>query len=352
MADDQGANDGQGQERFLLTVPALEYLRRLKPMDEVPHGDAVLLGLEEAASHAFPLQRFNTGTSYYAASITAQVAAKYPVVSDKLVMAVKLDDLLLSSVGGVQFEQGLAGRRLKELADKGIITVTQGYVPVSDIDTVLRDYVAAAFGEEREYEEKVIGIGDARNSLNEGKEEQDQPPQWFVDKITKYFVEKRQKLVMLVYGIARGRENAEDVVQDAYVRAIRYHQKYKESGKLDWWIAVMVRNLAINKYRKEKRQKEIWREAKENEVGFASVSPDSRHPSPETALLMREQGNAMDALCIAIGNVQLTKKQERMVLLQAQGMTQKEIATALSIPVGTVMSGLFRAKNKIRDGGR
>lgn len=143
------------------------------------------------------------------------------------------------------------------------------------------------------------------------------------------------------YNLARwlthNRQDAEDVVQEAYVRAFRFFSAYR-GGNARAWILRIVRNTCYN-WLQENRPLQSAAEFDENLFG-----PDRRTLNPEEALL---QDASDKMLRKALEGLPLIFR-EVLILRELEGMSYKEIAEVTGMPPGTVMSRLSRARDGLR----
>jgi RNA polymerase sigma-70 factor (ECF subfamily) len=155
-------------------------------------------------------------------------------------------------------------------------------------------------------------------------------------------------LFNLALNLTRNRKDAEDLVQEACLRAWRFFDSYQPGTHIKAWLFRILRNTFINRYRAAKIRPE--------EVDFSKVEAsyerlvtdgflESRQPvSPEKALmdgvLDEEVQLAMDRLPEEYRTV--------VVLALVEEMSYKEIAAILSIPLGTVMSRLHRGRKTLQ----
>jgi len=137
--------------------------------------------------------------------------------------------------------------------------------------------------------------------------------------------------------IVRNPHDAEDIVQESLVKALRsLHTRCGASPKP--WLLAIVRNTALNFLNRERSPMETeWSET-------ADRSPDTA-PDPERGLINRQNGEHVRA---AIRRLQ-PEFREALVLRELEGMPYKEIGSVLGIPIGTVMSRLSRARHLLAD---
>ncbi len=140
--------------------------------------------------------------------------------------------------------------------------------------------------------------------------------------------------------------NAEDLVQDTVVRAWKFFDKFERGTNFKAWIFRILTNTFINTYRRSNRERSLNDEGERQSVEATFYSPDAIADSlnPEEAMLAHVMSDevlqAVDALPVDFRMV--------VVLADLQDFAYNEIATILNIPVGTVMSRLFRARRQLQ----
>jgi RNA polymerase sigma-70 factor (ECF subfamily) len=151
------------------------------------------------------------------------------------------------------------------------------------------------------------------------------------------------------YALARwvlgNRADAEDVVQEACLRALRGISGFSGANSRAWTLAI-VRNAAHDWLRRNRPaaivavddlEKVERLRARENAA--ASPPPDD----PETALIARADELALQAAIEGLP----TAFRETLVLRDVQGLGYREIAEITGVPIGTVMSRLARARDRL-----
>jgi len=142
----------------------------------------------------------------------------------------------------------------------------------------------------------------------------------------------------LVYRTLGRSEDAEDIAQEAFVKAFLNIKKFKEESKFSTWLSKIVINLCMDKIR-EKANKE------ENlEEGVWLTIPQSSYYSPEETVERLEiQERIKKAVMSLPEELRIV-----FVLREFEDLSYQEISEMLDIPIGTVESRLYRARMKLR----
>ena len=138
--------------------------------------------------------------------------------------------------------------------------------------------------------------------------------------------------------LTRDANDAEDVVQDACVRALKYVGSLKEGGARAWFLTI-VRH-AFYDWCKRNRPTEIARD----DGTAIDMAVDPAAVDPEQALLRNAESKV---LADAVAALPLAYR-EVLVLRELEELSYKEIARVADIPVGTVMSRLARARGLLQ----
>lgn len=156
--------------------------------------------------------------------------------------------------------------------------------------------------------------------------------------------ECRPFLLQIAVASTRNPTDAEDVVQEALLRAHRAIKRFRGDCPLRVWLARIVVRVAINHHRSFARRLKRWVFFSDLEVGNDDGSIQQFDP-PDS---MRDSDR--DALMDVRKHVNRLPDQFRMplVMLAVEGMTIPEIAGVLEIPVGTVKSRIFYARKKLK----
>jgi RNA polymerase sigma-70 factor (ECF subfamily) len=162
-------------------------------------------------------------------------------------------------------------------------------------------------------------------------------------------LEQLDVLYRVARRLTRSSTGAEDLVQETFVRAIQAWQTFdlQACGIRPWLIRVLY-NLHLSRAQRERRQpKGMEQEHLEAFGGGHSGGPASAHASPPPT--DPTSFEHMDQRLVKAVQ-QLPEEYQTVLLLWAvEDMAYKEIADALDIPIGTVMSRLHRARQKLSE---
>jgi RNA polymerase sigma-70 factor (ECF subfamily) len=136
--------------------------------------------------------------------------------------------------------------------------------------------------------------------------------------------------------LTRNDHDAQDVVQEASLRAFKYWKGFSGRDCRSWLLAI-VRNTFYSWIRQRSVQPELTETGEIDDV-------DDGVPNPENLLL---QNASRDMLKAALDDLP-AEFREAIVLREMEGMSYKEIADIASVPIGTVMSRLARARKRLQ----
>jgi RNA polymerase sigma-70 factor (ECF subfamily) len=137
--------------------------------------------------------------------------------------------------------------------------------------------------------------------------------------------------------LLRNAEDAEDVVQEAYLRAFKYSRGF-HGGDARAWLLAIVRNTAYNWLRK-RRTRELSDPFDERIHADAEGEDD-----PERLLLRKAE---RELVAQALGELPVHLR-EILVLREWEDLSYREISEVMGMPIGTVMSSLSRARGRLR----
>lgn len=158
-------------------------------------------------------------------------------------------------------------------------------------------------------------------------------------------LEFNHKLISLEENIERfalsltyNREKAKDLLQETYLKALYYKDKYIEVANFNAWVFTIMKNTFINNYRKSVREKAIIDNTKDflltNNLEVSHIG------GPFSELACKEINGAINSL-----------EDELRVpfIMHTKGFKYKEIAENLNLNIGTVKSRIFLARKKLME---
>jgi RNA polymerase sigma-70 factor (ECF subfamily) len=156
---------------------------------------------------------------------------------------------------------------------------------------------------------------------------------------------KRYKdpLLNFVYRFLGERSEAEDIVQETFLRLFKNKHYYKEIAKFSTWIYTIASNLAKTELRKRKRRNLL------SISNYMSTEKDYDIPDQESDPESDADSVVTDQIIQKAINKLSPKFKQVIVLRDIQGFSYEEIAEIVDIPLGTVKSRVNRARLKLQD---
>ena len=154
----------------------------------------------------------------------------------------------------------------------------------------------------------------------------------------------KDKLFHLAYRMLSNRHEAEDVVQETFLRVFRNMEKYDPNQKFSTWIYRIATNLCIDRLRRKKPSFSLDAEINDQEGsdGYAMLPSDDR--TPETEALLSETQTLIRE---AIDNLPV-KYKSVMVLRYLQDLSLQEISDVTGMPVTTIKTRVHRGRDFLR----
>ena len=164
----------------------------------------------------------------------------------------------------------------------------------------------------------------------------------FEDLVNRY----EKKIYRLGMNITGNREDAEDVLQEAFLKAFEHLPDFREDSRFYTWIVRIAVNEALMKLRKRRTSREVPMDDNEDENGnvqvreFADWKPNPEQQFAQTELEQILQ-NAVNSLPPGFRTV--------FYLRDVEGLSTEETAEVLDLSVGAVKARLFRARLRLRE---
>lgn len=147
-------------------------------------------------------------------------------------------------------------------------------------------------------------------------------------------------LYNFAHWLTQNREEAEDLVQETYLKALRAFESF-QSGNFRAWMFQILRNTFLSSRSKLARRMTVPLDDGED----GSFEPAATCDTAESILIKRCD---IDSVRHAIDDLPVDFR-EPLLLCDVEEMSYREIAEVLSIPIGTVMSRVSRARKAVRD---
>lgn len=154
-----------------------------------------------------------------------------------------------------------------------------------------------------------------------------------------------EDLFRLAYYRLSNCQDAEDVVQETYMRAYKSFHTFKIGTNIKGWMVRILFNVISDTLKKRLRQNEHLAAAEELDELEMIESQSESLKDPAVQLSERELDSDLHEALRKLPSNLLNP----LLLRELEDMTYDDIAQALSLPVGTVMSRLFRARKVLRE---
>lgn len=144
-------------------------------------------------------------------------------------------------------------------------------------------------------------------------------------------------LTAFAMGFTRNEEDAKDLTQETMLKAIVYREYYAQQTNFRAWVFTIMRNIFINQYRRKKKSAQIF---------------DLKSDFDMLHNLSGNQEDAVNYITMKEINAQISILGDEYRIpfnLHFEGFKYKEIAERLEIPIGTVKSRIFLARQKLMD---
>jgi RNA polymerase sigma-70 factor (ECF subfamily) len=148
------------------------------------------------------------------------------------------------------------------------------------------------------------------------------------------------RLYNFAHWLTQDRHEAEDLVQETYVKALKGFRSYQQGTNFRAWIYQILRNTFLTSRTGLKATTTVPLES-ESEAQTVPASIDT----PETILLQRSDQQLVQQALTRLP----VPYREVLLLCEFEEMSYQEISATLAIPMGTVMSRLSRARRALRD---
>jgi RNA polymerase sigma-70 factor (ECF subfamily) len=141
--------------------------------------------------------------------------------------------------------------------------------------------------------------------------------------------------------LTRDPDQAQDLVQEAYLRAIRYQNSYQQGTNMKAWLFAIMRNLFWDRF-KGSRKEDVSLDDVGEFILYEKLRDEGARPEADVLdkLAASEVVKAVEQLP--------PLHREVVLLVDVEGFSYKDAAQALGVPIGTVMSRLHRARQQLQ----
>lgn len=159
----------------------------------------------------------------------------------------------------------------------------------------------------------------------------------------------QQRIYSVAYGVVRDEEAALDITQETFIRAHRSLMGFQGASSFYSWLYRIATNVAIDHRRSQKRSKEHTEYddgVRMEESGPGQLmTPAYSRSNPARELEQREVGRLLETAVEQLSD----KLKAVFILREVEGLSYQEIADTLEISIGTVMSRLFHARQRLQE---
>jgi RNA polymerase sigma-70 factor (ECF subfamily) len=156
-----------------------------------------------------------------------------------------------------------------------------------------------------------------------------------LERQNRFVSDNMRRIFVQIYRIVRNVSDAQDLTQEAFIKALQHQEQLKDEQKAAHWLSRIATNTAIDFMRRSSR-------ATFCEIDQAA--PESQMESPEQSLLRSEQRNYLE------DGLRLLSPRERAALMlrDVEGLPAEEVAKLLNCSKATVRSHIANARTKFR----
>ncbi|OFY59838.1 MAG: RNA polymerase subunit sigma [Bacteroidetes bacterium RBG_13_46_8] len=145
-------------------------------------------------------------------------------------------------------------------------------------------------------------------------------------------------LERFAYSLTTNREDARDLLQETFVKAISYRDKYADDTNLKAWTFTIMKNTFINNYRRTVKANTTFDHT--DDLYYLNMRREPSVEGPESTLSAKEIESHIE---------QLDDEFKVPFKMHLQGYKYKEIADNLGLKIGTVKSRIFFTRKKLMD---
>ncbi|MDR4987588.1 MAG: RNA polymerase sigma factor [Bacteroidales bacterium] len=148
----------------------------------------------------------------------------------------------------------------------------------------------------------------------------------------------QNNLKYFAYTLTSNYEDAQDLVQETFLKALTNRDKFTDNTNLKAWTFTIMKNTFINNYRQNVRNNTLV--DKTDDLYFLNLTKESSIGLPDSDYAVKEIQKVIS---------QITPEQRQPFEMYNQGYKYKEIAETLNLSIGTVKSRIFFTRKKLMD---
>jgi RNA polymerase sigma factor (sigma-70 family) len=148
----------------------------------------------------------------------------------------------------------------------------------------------------------------------------------------------RQTLEYFALSLTKNHDDAQDLLQETFLKAIRNRHRFLEKTNLKAWLYTIMKNTFINNYRRKVRANTIVDDSQE--LYLINSADGTGDHNPDSANSLKDMQKAVNGL---------SEDLRKPFIMHFEGFKYKEIADEMELPIGTVKSRIFSARQKLMD---
>lgn len=153
-----------------------------------------------------------------------------------------------------------------------------------------------------------------------------------------HIIQLKTPLRTFAMSLTRDRDDALDLVQETYIRALTNEDKFHEGTNLKAWLLTIMKNIFINNYRKSSKRNTI-----------VDISENLFLINSSEAITGNQAENDFVMKDIALAINSLDAEYKKPFIMHYNGFKYEEIAEDMDLPLGTVKSRIFFARKQMKD---
>lgn len=147
----------------------------------------------------------------------------------------------------------------------------------------------------------------------------------------------QSNMLNFAFVLTSNRDDAYDLLQDTTLKALDNEDKYADNTNFKGWVFTIMRNIFINNYRRASRS--AVKVENTDDIYHVNIPTDSAYPSPENTYAVHELTEAIESF---------SPDYRTPFSMHLAGYRYSEIAEYMNLPVGTVKSRIYYARQRLR----